>query len=152
MAENKKIIGATIVDYKGMQFRSKLELRIFKACEELKLNPLHEPKKFVLWEGFKPTVPFYIKSKSTRQLTLEQKKQIDITYTPDIIFELPNYYVIVEVKPSFCNDVYPYKRKMFRRFLEDYSKGWSKQIVFAQIGSVKEVKELLKILNNEGNN
>lgn len=154
---NKKIKNATSIEYNGIKFRSKLEVTVYKAIMEsiakdsnIK-NIQYEPERYVIWEGFKPKLPFYIKDKRTRTLKNDNTKLISITYKPDITFEYKNKYVIIEVKPAFCNDVFPYKRKLFRQCLEKlYEEGKIQSYpIYAQISSRKDMLELIKILQDE---
>ena len=48
MTINKKIKNATSVEYDGIQFKSKLEVTIYKTLKEKGLNPLYECNKFIL--------------------------------------------------------------------------------------------------------
>ena len=52
-----------------------------------------------------------------RKIINNNKKLINITYTPDIYFEYRGYKVIIEMK-GFTNDVYPIKVKLFRKYIE----------------------------------
>lgn len=146
-SENKKIKNATPLDYKGIHFKSTLEVSIFKALEENNLEPHYEENTYVLIAGWKPKIPFFRKNKKTRKLTLENKKIISIKYTPDIHFMWGNYMVFVEVKGKE-NDVYYLKKKLFRRFLEQtYENGDTAVLpIYAEIKSKKELLELLEIL------
>lgn len=146
-SENKKIKNATPLDYKGIHFKSTLEVSIFKALEENNLEPHYEENTYVLIAGWKPKIPFYRKDKKTRLLTLEDKKIISIKYTPDIHFMWENYIVFIEVKGRE-NDVYYLKKKLFRRFLEkNYDEGNISVLpIYAEIKSKRELLELLEIL------
>lgn len=145
---NKKVINATPVKQNGIQFKSKLESRLFKVLEDMGLNPSYEPYKFHIWEGFRPTAPFYERSKKTRSLVLNTKKILDITYSPDIVFKYNDYTIFVEVKPdNFTNDVYPYKQKMFRKYMEEELS--DKNPIFVRVGTIKNLKEFINILKTE---
>lgn len=146
---NKKIVNATPLEYNDIKFRSKLEVLVFKTLVEKGFTPEYEPTKFTIWSGFKPSVPFYIRKKGQSSLSLDMKKQIDITYTPDIVLETEKHIVFIEVKPQFCNDVFPYKRKLFRYYLEHYN--GEKRPIYAQIGTRKETLELIDLLKKEEN-
>ena len=61
-SENKKIKNATPLDYKGIHFKSILEVSIFKALEENNLEPCYEENTYVLIAGWKPKIPFYRKN------------------------------------------------------------------------------------------
>lgn len=143
--QNKKIRNAVEFEENGLKFKSKLEASIYKYLLQAGFNPSYECIKYTIWEGVSPTVPFYIIDKKNKCLKKDMKKLINITYTPDITFVYNKYTVIIEVKPNFCNDVYPYKRKMFRKYLENLKEN----IIFAQINSVKTLSEFLNILKAE---
>ena len=88
----------------------------YKLLEEKGFNPQYEQHTFIIWQGFRPVVPFFTKNKA-RQIINNNKKLINITYTPDIYFEYRGYKVIIEMK-GFTNDVYPIKVKLFRKYIE----------------------------------
>ena len=148
--ENKKIIGATPVTLNDIHFKSLLESRLFKVLQDEGLNPQYEPYKFHIWEGFKPSIPFYRKDKRTRRLKIDNTKIIDITYSPDIVFDYNNHRVFVEVKPdNFTNDVYPYKQKLFRKYMETNLKDTNP--IFVRVGTIKNLKEFINILKTDYN-
>lgn len=138
---NSKILNATPTKFNGIEFRSKLEVNIYKALLVAGFKPDYEKLKFTVWEGYKPTVPFYTKNKQTRDLELEDTKIRGITYTPDFTFRYKDYLVIIEVKGKE-NDVYPYKRKLFRKWLETCN---SKSIFF-EVYSKKNIETAIKII------
>ena len=140
--KNKKIINASPKEFNGIKFKSVLEVSVYKTLLQEGFNPEYESYKYHIWEGFKPQIPFYIKDKKTKSLKLDNTKIIDITYTPDISFTFEGKLILIEVKPDFCNDVYPYKRKLFRKYLENNGKN----VIFAQIGSKKNLIEFINIL------
>lgn len=144
---NKKIINATPTVEAGVAFKSKLEASIYRVLQNEGFNPRYEPQKFVIWEGFKPSVPFYERNKRTKSIQLNDKKIIDITYTPDISFDYGNYIIFVEVKPdNFTNDVYPYKQKLFRKYME--TKLTDKNPIFVRVGTIRNLKEFINILKD----
>lgn len=152
--ENAKVINATPCSYNGIDFKSKLEMNIYKAIESEGYNPLYEPITFTIWNGFKPRIPFYKKNKSSRKMALENTKIRDITYTPDIIFYAGTRMILVEVKPDYENDVFPYKKKLFRRFLETQFEGISEEHmpIYVQVGTIKHLKDFIRILKEQYNN
>lgn len=119
LVENKKIKNASPLEFDGISFKSKLEKMAYQTLKENNLPVEYESRKFIIWEGFKPTVPFYNKDKNTRMLRLENKKLISTSYTPDFTFEYKGYLVILELK-GVENDIYPLKKKMFRKWLEEH--------------------------------
>lgn len=114
---NKKVLNAKPLTYKGIKFKSRLEVLVYTGLIEAGFKPKYEPKTYVLWEGFKPTVPFYDVDKDTKLLKLNDKKIIDIKYTPDFRFEYKGLTIYVEAKGKE-NDVYYIKKKLFRNYLE----------------------------------
>lgn len=148
--ENKKVINATPTTSMGVAFKSKLEQKLFKVLQDEGLNPKYEPFKFQIWKGFRPTVPFYERNKRTKHIESNSKKIIDITYTPDICFTFNKYIVFVECKPDgFTNDVYPYKQKLFRKYME--TEFIDKNPIFVRVGTIKNLKEFISILRTEYN-
>lgn len=159
--ENAKVINATPCSYNGIDFKSKLEMNIYKAIESEGYVPLYEPMTFTIWNGFKPRIPFYKKrvikdsqGALVKKMALENTKIRDITYTPDIIFYAGTRMILVEVKPDYENDVFPYKKKLFRKFLETQFEDISEEHmpIYVQVGTIKHLKDFIKILKEEYNN
>jgi len=141
--ENKKIKNASPLEYDGIQFKSKLEKMTYQTLKENNFPVEYEPTKFTIWEGFRPTVPFYNKDKVTRMLKLENKKIISITYTPDFVFIYNGYLVIIEDK-GIENDCFYLKKKMFRKWLEEhYPKS-----VFFEVYTKKQLLQAIEIIKN----
>lgn len=141
--ENKKIINASPLEYDGISFKSKLEKMAYHTLKEQGFPVLYEPKKFIIWEGFRPNVPFYNKDASTRMLKMDRKKVIDITYTPDLMFEYNNHLIIIEMK-GFENNTYPLKKKIFRKWLES---NYPNSIYF-EIFTKKQLLQAIDIIKN----
>ena len=114
--DNKKIKNATKKEYNGIQFKSLLEVMVYKTLLQKGFEPHYEASKYPIWRGFKPEVPCY-KPNKQGVLELQKNKIIDITYTPDFIFMAPDNktVIIMEIK-GFQNDTYPLKEKMFGVF------------------------------------
>ena len=111
--KNKKVRNATAKVYKGIKFRSKLELFTYKKLEDAEIKSLYEKKKYVLQEGFHYSAECHEPHKTKGYVNNEYKVR-DITYTPDFVD--PNGKWIIEVK-GFANDVFPLKWKMFKKHL-----------------------------------
>lgn len=139
--ENKKIKGATQEVCDNIKFKSKIEVSVYKHLLQAGFNPVYEGMTFTLWEGFKPTVPYY--TMSGKHNKLNNTKLRDITYTPDFTFMYENKLIIIEVK-GFTNDVFPYKFKMFRKILEE--KPYANNTLVFEIFSIKQLKECIKII------
>ena len=136
---NKKIKGATARSFNGINFKSQLEVIIYKTLIQEGFNPKYEEKKFILWDGFKPTIPFYNKGKNGLN-KLSMTKLIDITYTPDFTFDYKGYLVIIEAK-GYENDTFPIKKKMFRKILETYKKA-----LYFEVFTKKQLVDAIKII------
>lgn len=141
--ENKKILNATPLEYDGITFKSKLEKMTYQTLRENGLQAEYEPKRFIIWEGFRPTVPFYNKDKVTRELKLDSKKIINITYTPDFIVRYKDYLIVIEDK-GVENDCFYLKKKMFRKWLEENE---PKSIYF-EIYTKKQLLQAIEIIKN----
>lgn len=140
---NKKIKNAEKEEFNGIKFKSKIEAMVFKSLLQLGFNPEYEAHKFVLIDGFAPTVPFY-KADKDGVVKNNTKKIINITYTPDISFVTKDgTTVIIEVK-GFSNDTYPIKEKLFRALLEKEYPNY----IFAFIKNKKQLLQLIDIIKS----
>lgn len=136
---NKKIKNATPFEYNGINFKSKTEVMAYKTLLEHGFEVAYEPATYVLWEGFKPTFPYY-KPNKNKELKLDNTKIINITYTPDFVVSYKNIPVIIEMK-GFQNDTYPIKKKMFRKLLETFDIGF-----FFEIYTKKQLLQAIDII------
>lgn len=130
MSENKKIINARTVEYAGIEFRSISERNMYKKLVSLGITPEYEPETFTLLDTFRPNkewyqdgIPMNTKKKDiiTGKMTVITDKPASISvwqYTPDFRIKMGDFTFFVEVK-GFPNDLWPYKRKMFLRLLQD---------------------------------
>lgn len=138
---NKKIRGATSLVSDGISFKSKLEVVIYKELLRAGFSPKYEERKFVIWEGIKPTKPFYNRDIQTKMLKLDMGKMRDITYTPDFTFEYKNHLVIIEAK-GFENDTFPIKKKLFRGLLEKMETS----VIYLEVYTKKQLLQAIEIL------
>lgn len=147
--ENKKIKNSTPTEYKGIKFKSRLEVMAYKTLEEHGYYPQYEAYTYTLLEGWKPSVVFYKRDKKTKSLKLDSNKIISIKYTPDIVFvHKGTYLVFLELK-GFENDCYYLKKKLFRNYLENNKTIGNHSYIFAEIKTKKELLELLSILKEQ---
>lgn len=144
MIENKKIRNARESTFNGITFKSKLEESFYKTLMAAGLEPDYELTKFVLVEGFKPTVPFYNRSKS-KVFRMDMTKVRDITYTPDFTILYNDTLFIIEAK-GIENDTFPLKKKLFRRLLESMEM----PCVYFEVHTKKELLEVIKIIKSYG--
>ena len=115
---NKKVRNAVSKVYKGIKFRSKLELFTYRKLEEAGIKSLYEERKYVLMEGFRfeqDSIEPSNKRATKGEYINNSDKVRDITYTPDFVD--PNGKWIIEVK-GFANDVFPLKWKLFKNYLQ----------------------------------
>lgn len=138
--ENRKVKNAHPLEYEGILFKSQLEKMTFITLKEAGFPVEYEPQKIVVFKGFKPTTPFYDKNKATRMLKLQMNKLIDITYTPDFMFEHNNHLIIIEAK-GFTNDTFPIKKKLFRAWLENHPES-----IYFEVYSKKQVLQAIEII------
>lgn len=144
MIENKKIRNARESTFNGITFKSKLEESFYKTLMAAGLEPDYELTKFVLVEGFKPTVPFYNRSKS-KVFRMDMTKVRDITYTPDFTILYNDTLFIIEAK-GIENDTFPLKKKLFRKLLESMEM----PCVYFEVHTKKELLEVIKIIKSYG--
>lgn len=147
MGENKKIKNATQNTVGDITFKSRLEAMIYRVLKENGFNVEYEPWKFVIWEGYKPKVPFYDRNPNTGLLRNNTTKLIDITYTPDFCFEYGDLFIIIEAK-GLENDRFPMKKKMFRKSLEE----WETPVMYFELYSKKQLMQAIEIIKNYGQN
>jgi hypothetical protein len=143
---NKKIRNATVVEYKEVVFKSKLEASFYKILTQAGFSPQYECRTYLLWEGFKPTVPFHTKDRKTKLLKLDTAKLRDITYTPDFTFTYNNMFIIIEAKGKE-NDTYPLKKKLFRKLLEEYKYD---DVLFFEVFTQKQLLQAIEIIKSNG--
>ena len=145
-SKNNKIKNATTIVFDDILFKSILERRAYEFLKNKGFDVKYEPKTYVLWEGFKPTVPFYKRTNSNntdkRIFELQSVKIQDIKYTPDFYFNYKGIDVFIEMK-GFENDTYYLKEKMFRKYLETTGNS-----IFFKIKTLKELNQSLLILED----
>lgn len=137
---NKKVRNATVVEYSGIKFKSKMEVSVYKTLIANGFKPEYESKKFVLVKGFKPTVQFYIPNKN-KELMCVTKKVIDVTYTPDFIIYVDEVLIVIEVKGQ-PNDIYPLKRKLFVKYMEESNV----PMMFFEIHNMKQLYKVIETI------
>lgn len=150
MSENKKIRGAQEVEVNNIRFKSIVESKAYQLFLESDLEFEYEPTKFILWTGKKlervtVLAPKKIRrGKYGRELINNSpeslRRVLDISYTPDFIVWWKNYIIYIDVK-GMENDVYPLKKKMFLKYLDNIEDEFTR--IFAEPHSIKQVKDLI---------
>lgn len=142
---NKKIKNATPVD----GFKSKLEYRFYSLLKEAGYQPKYEEDVFILQAGFYPTVPSYDVTynykKKVKEFGLSNSKVRPITYTPDFTFYIGDILVVIEVKGRE-NDVFPLKKKLFRKWMETYYKATGKKVIYFEVFTKKQMLDAIDII------
>ena len=142
-----KIRNATAKVYKGIKFRSKLEVFAYKQLEAAKIKSMYEENTYTLMPGFYPIMDSYEPSKG--EYKNNTKKVRAITYTPDFVD--PDGKWIIEVK-GYANDVFPIKWKLFKMYLMENDMEDCTLYLPRNQKQVKETVELIKKLENEYKN
>ena len=60
---NRKIRNATPEQYENIQFKSKIEAMVYRTLIHEGFNPEYESHTYTIWEGFRPTVPYYTRNR-----------------------------------------------------------------------------------------
>ena len=160
---NKKIRNATVCTSKSITFKSVLEKSCFTCLEEQGFSPQYEPRKFIIFPSFVPITPFYDK-----ETDMQQKKRIEllgkqsskelrlcngliqpITYTPDIYIRYNDLDIWIECK-GFTNDVFPYKKKMFRKLLDNIYINTGQKSIYFEIYTKKQLLQAIEIIKSYG--
>lgn len=151
---NKKVKNATPKEWGGIKFKSILETTVYRTLVENGFEPKYEERTFDIFPKYEPNIPFYTKNdfkklnkkitKVSDTLVLDSRSQQAITYTPDFMFDYKGRTIVVEVK-GFQNELYPYKMKMFRKYLESCQGNYE----IWEIYSKKQLTECINLLKNE---
>lgn len=147
---NKKIKNAT--PFEG--FKSKLEYRFYCILKENGYQPKYEEDTFILIDGFYPSVPSYdinynYKTKK-REFGLSNSKIRPITYTPDFTFYIGDILIVIEVKGRE-NDVFPLKKKLFKKWMESYYKATGKKVIYFEVFTKKQMLDTIDIIKEYEN-
>ena len=145
---NKKIKNAEVTSYEGIKFRSLTEKNSYVLLKaEKDFEVAYEQAHFTIFEGIRPTVPFW-RSTKHKPFKSDSAKLVSITYPPDFIVRYKEVFAIIEIK-GFPNDVYPVKRKMFRAFLEKLKNEQpSLHFIFFEIKTLRELKKAIEIIKD----
>jgi len=148
---NQKVLNATKIEYKGIQFRSKLELFTYKQLQEADIKADYEKHKFVIEDGFKYKNPIYKKINSKKNGSSFKKGTElirPITYTPDFVkLDSNKKGFIIEVK-GFATEAFKLKWKLFLKYLNDNGYDVDLYIPRNQ-GNVLDTVNLIKSKLNE---
>lgn len=147
MVENKKIKNTKETTYDGLNFKSQLEKSCYRKIKEYGLEVSYESEKITLWEGVKlDKVNFYAPrkirpGKYEKDIKKQTRALIKMTYTPDFIITKGKHKIYIDVKGKE-NDVYPIKKKMFLKHLEERDDDY-----FYHFFEPHSVKQMVQTIN-----
>lgn len=139
MTENRKIKNATITEYDGITFKSKVEASVYKHLVSAGFKVQYEPTTFVLFNGYKPELTNYYAPDSHKVLECQTGKIRNVTYTPDFVV---NDKYLIEVK-GMQNDVYPVKQKFFRKLLDQTP------YIFFEVHTMAQLLQAINIIKDD---
>lgn len=146
---NKRIKGAKSTELDGIKFKSLLECSCYKKLKESDLKFSYESERIPIWEGAKleETVVFAPKKigngRYDKTLIEQKRALLGITYTPDFLVEKGIYRFYFDVKGKE-NDIYPIKKKMFLKSLEQRQDGYI--YGFFEPHSVKQMVQAIELI------
>lgn len=158
---NKKIRNATQSISGGITFKSKLEKSIYDTLLEQGFNPKYEPITFVIWKGFRPTIPYYDREtnyqrdvrlaasggSSAKMLVRKKARILNVQYTPDFYFKYNDLNVYIEAK-GIENDVFYLKKKMFIKYLDDLYLEKGEKSIYFEVYTRKQLLQAIEIIKN----
>ena len=148
---NKKIKNATPLESDGILFKSKQEKKAFDIFKASGLLPEYEKYTFNIFSGFYPTVEcydlHYDRKLKQRIWGLSKNKIQDITYTPDFVIMYHDIIFVVEIKGRE-NDVFPLKKKMFRKWMEEFYNTTGKRMIYFELYNKEQVYLCVDIIKS----
>ena len=123
--------------YKGLDFKSNLELHCYKKLEEAKIKVKYEEETFTIFPAM--VYPLACYEGTTKKLYNKGSKIRPITYTPDFVD--PNGKFIIETK-GYANESFPLRWKLFKKHLKDNNK----QYVLFMPRNKKQVDEVVELI------
>jgi len=135
-----KVKNAKKSTYKGLDFKSNLELHCYKKLETAKIEVKYEEETFTI---FPATIyPQACYEGTSKKLYNKGSKIRPITYTPDFVD--PKGKFIIETK-GYANESFPLRWKLFKKHLKDNNHHY---VLFMPRNKkqVDEVVELIKQL------
>jgi len=116
---NQKVRNATVLEYKGIIFKSKLELYCYKKLQEISINFNYDSYKFELLESFVFDNNCYelVKKKNYKKFEQVRSNVKGITYTPDFTGYYPDGTLFVIETKGNPNDAFPLRWKLFKYYL-----------------------------------
>jgi len=132
-----KVKNAKKSTYKGLDFKSNLELHCYKKLEEAKIPVKYEEETFTIFPAM--VYPLACYEGTAKKLYNKGSKIRPITYTPDFVD--PNGKFIIETK-GYANESFPLRWKLFKKHLKDNNK----QYVLFMPRNKKQVDEVVELI------
>jgi len=144
---NKKVRNATILEYHGITFKSKLEVHCYKKLKEANIKFQYEQVKYELMPAFKFENESYelYKKKGARYFGPQRPGIRAITYTPDFVGTYRGHKFVIETKGN-PNDAFPLRWKLFKKHLYDTN---NKAILYMPRNQ-KQIEEVVELIKNIG--
>ena len=145
--KNKKVRNATVLEYYGITFKSKLELHCYKKLKEANIKFQYEQVRYELVPSFKfENLSYELYRKKGERYFGPQRKHIRaITYTPDFVGVHNKKLFIIETKGN-PNDSFPIRWKLFKKYLYDNKV----DCIVYMPRNQKQVDEVVELVKNIG--
>lgn len=143
---NKKVLGATITEYDGIKFLSRLECSTYKKLKDLGIPFTYQGEKFYLMESFHMHKISLLQIVKSGIIDWDDRKIRAVTYTPDfcITVQLEKPLKIYMETKGKANDAYPIKKKLFLKRLEEDDSGID--YIFMEPHTPKQVDKCMKVI------
>lgn len=146
---NKKIRGAKKKVLDGITFDSHLEAACYRELKSAGIEFEYNSNTYEIFPGVRLNKVNFIESKVKNRgyhqyfnKKGEKLKLVAVKYTPDFVIKsIDDTPIFIETKGR-ANDVYPYKRRMFFKKLEDDNT--IKEAYFFEPRTVKQIKESIE--------
>lgn len=150
--------------YDNVEFKSSLEITCYRQLKKNGIEFGYENQKFTISNPhtINSLVTVYCSAlktvKAEKSTSTNKKRQVSvfeklsnnisaITYTPDFTLEYKDYFIIIETKGR-ANDVYPYKRKLFLKFLSNFANLKNKKVIFFEPHNYSHIEEMITIIKS----
>jgi len=145
--KNKKVRNATVLEYYGITFKSKLELYCYRKLKEANIKFQYEKVKYELMPSFKFENDSYelYKKKGERYFGPQKQLVRGVTYTPDFVGRHAGHLFIIETKGN-PNDAFPLRWKLFKKYLFDNDI----RCTIYMPRNQKQVDEVVELIKNIG--
>jgi hypothetical protein len=143
----KKLVNARKIVYKDIEFKSHLELYMFRLLEVNNFEFQYEGQSFQVLDSFSDTNNLYAKHNKSF-IQRGKRKVIGVKYTPDfLVFVNKQIRFVIETKGR-PNESFPIRLKMFRKWVVDNNKNWDIFIPTNQKQCEQTIELMKQIISN----